>query len=542
MTPVPQVRVVLQARLSSSRLPGKAMLSLGGRPIVVLAAQRAANAGHDALVATSDRPEDDVIAHACAAWGVPVVRGPLDDPLARFVLATEGLPDEAVVVRLTGDNVVPDGGLVEHLVGALGDGIAYARLGGDDPALPYGVAAEAFTAGVLRDAAARAVEAPDREHVTPMIRRTHGDRPIGVPDPDPAWVGLRCTVDTFDDFVAISRAFAEVDDPVGIGWRALCDRVRATSNAAAPLPVRRANPLDQGALVLGTVQLGLAYGAANTAGMPDASLAADVLTAARDAGISHLDTARAYGASEARIGTALARGLSEHVGVITKVEPLSPGAGADTVRASVETSLRMLGTGKVAGLLLHRAQDWHCPGVAETLAGYVEAGAASVTGASLSTPEELLDLLADPRCGYVQLPFNLLDRRWLETEVTDALAARPDVVVTVRSAFLQGLLVAGTEARWPANAGLDPVAVTTALEEAVAALGRSSRADLCTAYVLGHPWVTSVVVGAETPAQVRENADLVRRTPLTAEEIAHVHEVLPAGPADLVDPSRWRTA
>ncbi|MBO9522532.1 MAG: aldo/keto reductase [Nocardioidaceae bacterium] len=530
-----RVRVVLQSRLSSSRLPGKAMLSVAGRPMVVLAAQRAGNAGHDVVVATSDRAEDDVIASACADAGVAVVRGPLDDPLARFVIATKDLADEDVVVRLTADNVVPDGALVDFLVTALA-GRGYARFGGDDPLLPYGVAGEAFSVAALRDADARATEASDREHVTPMIRATHGDRRLDVPALEPAWAGLRCTVDTFDDFVRIARVFGSVADPMTTPWRALCDEV-AARGTVTPLPVRRENPIGQAALVLGTVQLGLAYGAANSAGMPSAADAADVLAAARDAGVTHLDTARAYGESEARIGHALARGLSEHVGIVTKVAPLADGDGADAVRASVEKSLRLLGASALDALLLHRAADWTRPGVVDALGEYP----ARLVGASLSTPDELVALLADPRCGYVQLPFNVLDRRWLAPEVQDALAARPDVVVTVRSAYLQGLLVSG-EARWPANAGLDPVEVLASLDAAVSELGRASRADLCTSYVLGHAWVTSVVAGAETPGQVRENAMLVRNTPLHPDEIARVHELLPAGPADLVDPSRWRNA
>lgn len=531
-----RVQVVLQSRLSSSRLPGKALLSVAGRPMVVLAAQRAGNAGHPVLVATSDQPEDDVIAAACTAAGVAVVRGPLDDPLARFVLAAEGLADDDVVVRLTADNVVPDGDVVGQLVAALAaSGQQYARLGGDDPALPYGVAAEAFTAGLLRAADATATSAFEREHVTPWMREREGDLRTSLSGTG-EWTGLRCTVDTFDDFVALARVLGGVDDPVGADWRALCDLVGAATELRAPLPVRD-NPLGQSALVLGTVQLGVPYGAANTGGLPSDAEVAAVLAAVRRNRITHLDTARGYGRSEERLGGALRRGLSEHAGVVTKVLPLTDGQGADAARASIATSLRLLGTSSVAALLTHRAADWHRPGVADELAGLVADGTARVAGASLSTPEELVALLADPRCGYVQLPFNLLDRRWLAPEVQDALTARPDVVVTVRSAYLQGLLAAGTAARWPAVA--DGAAITATLDRAVEALGRTSRADLCLAYVLAHPWVTSVVAGAENAAQVDDTAALVHRPPLTAEEVALVHDLVAPGPLALVDPSTW---
>ncbi len=544
-----RVRVVLQSRLSSTRLPGKAMLTAAGRPMVVLAAQRAGTSGAEVVVATSDRPEDDVIAAAVAEAGIGVVRGPLDDPLRRFAMATADLDDDDVVVRLTADNVVPDGEIVALLAGELGRGpagSAYVRVGGDDPALPYGVAGEAFRVGALREADTEATDQADREHVTPWVRRTHGDRRATVSDIPDEWGGLRCTVDTFDDYVALGNVLTGVDDAVGTGWRELCARLARLAPRVPSVPPRRENTLGQGPLVLGTVQLGLAYGAANQTGMPDEASAVEVLGAAASAGVTHLDTARAYGDSERRIGRSLGRGLSEHLRVVTKIRPLddvppdAPGGwGHEAVLASAQTSLRLLDAPSVDALLLHRAADWHRPGVREGLVRLRDEGQTRLIGASLSSPEELLALLADPEVGYVQLPFNLLDRRWLADEVTSTLEARRDVVVTVRSAYLQGLLVS-PDARWPLNAGLDRADVGGRILGLVEELGRESAADLCLGWVLGHPWVTSVVVGAETAEQVRENARLAAKPPLSPAQLARVVEVLPAGGDDLVDPSRWR--
>ena len=542
----PRVRVVLQSRLSSTRLPGKAMLTAAGRPMVVLAAQRAGTTGAEVVVATSDRPEDDVIADAVTGAGIGVVRGPLDDPLRRFAIATADLADDDVVVRLTADNVVPDGELVSMLADRVTGASAYVRVGGDDPALPYGVAGEAFTVRALREADKEATDTADREHVTPYVRRVHGDQRAGVPDVPAEWAGLRCTVDTFDDYVALGRVLAGIDDAVGTGWRELCARLLSVTGVRATAGPRRENALAQGPFVLGTVQLGLPYGAANVEGLPDEATAGLVLSAAAAAGVTHLDTARAYGESERRVGRALARGLSEHLRVVTKVRPLddvapdaAPGWGREAVLASAQTSLRLLGTDSVDALLLHRAADWDRPGVRDALVHLREEGHTRLVGASLSTPAELLALLEDAEVGYVQLPFNLLDRRWLGDDVRAAIAGRPDVVVTARSAYLQGLLVS-PDAQWPANAGLDPAEVTRLLAGLVGELGRESAADLCLAWVLGHAWVTSVVVGAETPDQVRDTARLAGRDPLTPEEINHVAEVLPPGGEELVDPSRWR--
>jgi aryl-alcohol dehydrogenase-like predicted oxidoreductase len=287
------------------------------------------------------------------------------------------------------------------------------------------------------------------------------------------------------------------------------------------LPVRQRGDYRQSVLVLGTAQLGGAYGIANRTGVPDADTIARILDTARELGVTHLDTARAYGASEQRIG-ATGTGLS----VITKVRPLAAGEGAAEVRASVEASRAALGDRPLT-ILLHRAADAD--------AGWDELRKSEAVriGVSVQSPGELRDVLALPDLGYVQLPCNILDRRWLD------VAVPPDVVVTVRSAYLQGLLLAGTAVSWPHTSDATRDAVVGLLDKLVADLGRTDRADLCIAYLLSLPWVTSLVVGAETEEQVRQNAALVSRSPLTAAERDHVLAQLPQMPVELLDPARW---
>jgi len=278
----------------------------------------------------------------------------------------------------------------------------------------------------------------------------------------------------------------------------------------------------QSALVLGTAQLGGAYGIANRTGVPGPAAVAGILAAAREVGVTHLDTARAYGRSEQRIG-AVEHGLS----VITKVAPGGP------VRASVDASRAALRPAGPLTILLHRAVDaddcW------AELRGCLETGEADRIGASVQSPEELHRVLDLPALGYVQLPCNILDRRWLDVD----LSGRPDLVVTVRSAYLQGLLVAGTAVTWPNLPDAERDAVVATLDKLAAELGRAGRADLCLAYLLSLPWVTSLVVGAETEEQVRANAALIDREPLTDAERRHVLGVLPEMPVELLDPSRW---
>ncbi len=197
----PRRRVVLQARTSSTRLPGKVLLPVCGLPIVVLAAKRAARDGLEVVVATSDDASDDKLAQTILQHGLKCLRGPLDDVLLRFVLSTADLADDDICVRFTSDNVFPDSDFATRVAEAAeqSDG-GYAGFSGGAGGLPYGLAGEAFRVGLLRQAQKHATTAHEREHVSPWIVQHAGRVITPMPgDPERDMSDLRCTIDTLED-------------------------------------------------------------------------------------------------------------------------------------------------------------------------------------------------------------------------------------------------------------------------------------------------------------------------------------------------------
>src|SRR5580704_8558977 len=135
------VHIVLQARVNSVRLPGKALMPVAGVPSAVLAGLRAARSGLPLTVATSVDASNDGLVASCQAVGLRVFRGSEDDVLGRFVSATAGLPDETIIVRLTGDNVVPDGDFISLLIEAVESKGAEIVGTQATKGLPYGLSA-----------------------------------------------------------------------------------------------------------------------------------------------------------------------------------------------------------------------------------------------------------------------------------------------------------------------------------------------------------------------------------------------------------------
>ena len=332
---MPRTRVVIQSRLSSSRLPGKALLTIAGMPLVELVARRASRSGHEVVVATSEEQDDGRIAEHLRSVGVPVLRGPLDDVLGRFVLATADLDPADRVVRLTGDNPVADADLVDELLAAVAaSGHTYGRV--DIDRVPEGLGAEVFSVGSLRLAAERATASYDREHVTPWLRRELGELlfvPSG-PRLDPR--RFRCTVDVLADYVRVSGLFTGQTDPVQVPWRTLMAELAGElGEDAAYLPLR-VQGSGMSALVLGLDQMMHA----------DPGLVRRLLRVAQEHGVSHVDTGMAGEGGQAALPQGQRTGCGATVLDHRAGRPLArppAGAGRSTrrsTRSSADSSAR----------------------------------------------------------------------------------------------------------------------------------------------------------------------------------------------------------
>ena len=307
--------------------------------------------------------------------------------------------------------------------------------------------------------------------------------------------------------------------------------------------MRRARPAD---LVMGSVQLGLSYGAANRTGKPSQAAACRLVTRAADAGVAEFDTARAYGDAEDRLGEAL--GTRKNVRAITKLSPLAqlpPEAAREAVRSavdeSIEASLQALRRPHIDCLLLHRAAHMSAFGGAvwDRLIEHLEDGTVLALGVSVQSPQEALSALACTDVCHIQLPFNILDWRWQAAGVVDAVRRRSHVTIHARSVFLQGLLAAGEPGLWPEIEGVDAFAVTRLLQSLAREFRRENMADLCVAYARGQDWIDGLVVGMETEAQLDENLRLFLRPPLSGPDCDAIARSIPPLPERLLDPAQW---
>lgn len=287
-------------------------------------------------------------------------------------------------------------------------------------------------------------------------------------------------------------------------------------------------------LTLGTAQLGLDYGIANTQGLLDEAGAHAILQAACDAGIACLDTSRDYGSSEDRIGRWLA-GAPRRPAVVTKTAKMP--ADAETgawIASQVAASLAALAAERVDAVLV-RSDDFLRPGTVEALRRLRAQGRIGAFGISVYEAAHLEAALEVEDLRAVQLPMNILDTRFHQTGLLARCAAR-GVRVFVRSAYLQGLLLMAPE-RVP-----EPLAAARPLLAELHALAGAeglSMQQAAFAFVRDIPGVSSVVVGAETPRQLAGSLEAAAAPALSAPLRAALAAVAAQAPDWLVDPRRW---
>lgn len=203
--------IITQARLGSSRLPGKVLMEVQGRPLLDYHLERLVCSGLPVVVATSSSPKDDAIEAYCLRRKTECFRGSEEDVLSRFAGCARSRFFD-VIVRVTSDCPLIDGELIRRAVNRYlekGDpGVYLSNVA--KRTYPRGFDFEVFSRDLLDEAEARAARPFEREHVTPFIRenRSGGVRLEHVTREEDC-SGFRVTVDERPDFELMKLLIAQ---------------------------------------------------------------------------------------------------------------------------------------------------------------------------------------------------------------------------------------------------------------------------------------------------------------------------------------------
>jgi aryl-alcohol dehydrogenase-like predicted oxidoreductase len=291
-------------------------------------------------------------------------------------------------------------------------------------------------------------------------------------------------------------------------------------------------------LALGTAQLGMSYGIANTTGKPEIETAQQIVSECWHAGIRYFDTAQAYGDGEVVLGRALRHiGVSSEARVVSKLPPTLQTDSVEAILNSLRVSLDRLGLERLWGVLLHREEqlDYWNGSVSEAFDLARRGGLVDRVGVSVYSPQRALQALQIPGLDVLQVPANLFDRRMREAHVF-AKASAKGVAVFIRSIYLQGLaLFNSQQAKETASFAVSGV---TTLEQFCRANGIDQK-RFAFEYARDISAEAFRIVGAETPEQVVENSRLENEPPLDSALFREWDKVWPKDVEELVNPVCW---
>ena len=286
-------------------------------------------------------------------------------------------------------------------------------------------------------------------------------------------------------------------------------------------------------LSLGTAQWGMDYGWANKRGRPDFSELEKMLEMALANGVRHLDTAQCYGNAEGilgKLGVAKA-GFK----INSKLNQIGCAATAASILAQLDSSLRALKVEQIESLMVHNVQDLLEPngdviwGAFRSLLAEERVGK---IGVSVYHPEELEDLLHLEDLGIVQVPLNIYDQRFLNTDWLGKLKEQ-GVVIQARSIFLQGILTLS-----PDSLPIHLQSIREHQQRLTNSLGEHglSLAEGALRFGCSQPEVGQVIVGCENATQLSQILNAVKN----AAGSPHI-DWAQFGMQDLavIDPSRW---
>lgn len=225
---------IAQARMGSTRLPGKVMQRIAGQTVIehVMRRARAIPGLAEVCLATSDQAADDAVAAEGARLGVPVFRGSVVDVLGRYAGAAR-LTEADIVLRITCDCPLLDPAVCSDVL------LLRDRTGAEYAAnvlertWPVGLDCEAFPRAILDRADAAATAAFDREHVTPWIERNARTK-ANLPCPGGNLSDRRWTLDYPEDLEFLRALAPHLPAPPAIApWRTIADALDRHPEIAA---------------------------------------------------------------------------------------------------------------------------------------------------------------------------------------------------------------------------------------------------------------------------------------------------------------------
>jgi spore coat polysaccharide biosynthesis protein SpsF len=219
-----RVVAIIQARMGSTRLPGKVLKDIGGRTMLARVVRRTQRSTllDEVVVATTVKSDDDAIVAECTRLGVPVFRGEEDDVLDRYYRAAQAHRAQAIV-RITSDCPLIEPDVIDEVVDAFLETTPDYACNTLERTYPRGLDTEVMTLAALERVWRQATESYQRIHVTAYIYQNPDQFELLSITGDQDFSHYRWTVDTLEDLEFVRAVYDRLGNDDTVGWKGVLD-------------------------------------------------------------------------------------------------------------------------------------------------------------------------------------------------------------------------------------------------------------------------------------------------------------------------------
>ena len=509
-----KIYVCLQVRTSSKRMPYKCLLPIKNIESIKVLINRIKSKKYSLNILTSNDATDDFLVKKIENTHCKIYRGDLNNVYKRFLNFSKKLDDEDIIVRVTGDNIFIDNVIIDEIVRYLKKkNFNYVSVDRKKSKFPYGISVEVFKVKTLKKW--NAISKYEKEHVTPRILKYEKNIGFFYKKNLKNFYNLSCTMDTVSDYHKISLCFEKAKN-IKTNYIRLC-------NILKNIKKREINDMKEkySKIVIGSAQFDGKYGIANKSNMKIEEIN-KLFNEAFAVGINKIDTAVTY----KNIHSILLK-----IPIISKFEITSKEKIIEKKIYKFENSfksvIKSFGKIKLKYFLIHSSNKFIQNKNKIFEVTKKNKKLLNKIGISLYEPSEI----KKENLNYfknVQIPFNIIDRRW-----KDYLNKKN---VYIRSIYLQGVFFC-EEKKIPHNIKKDVLYFKRKLLYLVKKLDRVNLQDLLVNYIRYYKFEGNIF-GLDNIQQLRELLFYFNRPILNSNEIKLINNQLKST-EKIIDPRKW---
>jgi spore coat polysaccharide biosynthesis protein SpsF (cytidylyltransferase family)/aryl-alcohol dehydrogenase-like predicted oxidoreductase len=521
-----KILIVLQARMSSKRLPFKSAVPINSIPLAILCALRLSNKGHDLILATSEDPTDNYLVQLCNKYKIKFFRGDLENVLKRFIKCTSTLADEAIIVRATADNPLNDGSIVNYAIGQFKKyNLEYFNMPINLTNFPIGIGVEVFKLKKLREIYSLKYDNFDREHVTWKLNKEFQAKKIYYNKIKlKKKNNYRFTVDYLTDYFRMLQLFGRYKNINKVNWKKL---INIKKDFYYDYQKNKKKKIKH-KIILGGAQIGMNYGYKNDKIISDNQLK-KIFDFMEEKKINGIDTAQDYKLSEKKIGKQVINfKMKKDYYLFSKISKFNNILGISNtmiktkIYINLYLSMFQLKTTCLDVLMIHSVNNFFKKKkiFKDIFLELKRKKFIRDIGVSIYTPNELIEILRQKFFKFIQIPFNILDFRW-NKKILFTLKKKYKFKLIARSIFLRGFLTYNKN--WP-RWFIEKNKLNKQIKKINNKFNLKNNLELCIKYVNSISFIDYIVIGCNNLKQFKEILFAFEKNKFSKSEISVINE------------------